>query len=64
MLYECINCGKKPLKKDEIGACKKLIHLDTTTFFCLECFCDYLGCSMEDLKEMIQKFKDDGCKLF
>lgn len=61
---KCEECGKAKLSKDEIGICRKLLSENTSTFFCLECFADYLGCSVDDLKDKIAQFKEEGCTLF
>ncbi len=59
----CCECGKT-LKKDEIALTQKLIDIDTEEFYCLECLAEYIGCSVQDLKEKIQEFKEQGCTLF
>ena len=59
----CCDCGKT-LKKDEIALTKKLIDVDTEEFYCLDCLAEFLGCSVQDLKEKIQEFKEQGCTLF
>ena len=59
----CCECGKT-LKKDEIALTQKLIYIDTEEFYCLECLAEYIGCSVQDLKEKIQEFKEQGCTLF
>lgn len=60
----CCSCFKEPLSKDEIGACKKLIGIDTKQFYCLDCLAVYLEVSIEDIEDKIQMFKEDGCTLF
>ncbi len=62
--YECIACGKKPLDKDTIGINKKLIGLEVTCFYCMDCLADYLGCSVDDILDKIEEFKEEGCALF
>ncbi len=59
----CCECGKS-LKKDEVALTKKLIDMDTEEFYCLDCLAEYIGCSVQDLKEKIQEFKEQGCTLF
>jgi biotin operon repressor len=59
----CCECGKA-LKKDEIAITRKLIDVDTEEYYCLDCLAEYLGCSVQDLKEKIQEFKEQGCTLF
>ncbi|SDJ32461.1 hypothetical protein SAMN04487760_10567 [Lachnospiraceae bacterium G41] len=64
MEKECLACGKKPLDKNTIGINKKLIGKSIKTFYCMGCLADYLGCSVEDLIEKIEEFKEEGCTLF
>lgn len=64
MSKECLACGKTPLNKDTIGINKKLLGTDLKRFYCLDCLADYLGCTVEDLLEKIEEFKDEGCTLF
>lgn len=60
---KCYNCQKK-LKKDEIALSKKLIDIDTEEFYCLDCLADNIGCTIDDLRDKIQEFKEQGCILF
>lgn len=62
--YSCKVCFKSNLSKDEIGATKKLIDRNAKEFFCIDCLADFLGCTVEDLLEKIEEFKEDGCTLF
>ncbi len=62
--YSCKVCFKDRLSKDEIGATKKLIDQDAKEFFCMDCLADYLGCTVDDLLEKIEEFKEEGCTLF
>ncbi|ERL25321.1 hypothetical protein [Mitsuokella sp. oral taxon 131] len=59
----CIDCGKR-LRKDEIALSQKLIDVDTMEFYCLDCLADYIGCTIDDLRDKIQEFKEQGCVLF
>ena len=59
----CCYCGKS-LKKDEIALTRKLIDPDAEEFYCLNCMADYIGCTVEDLKDKIVEFKEQGCTLF
>lgn len=61
---DCISCGKKDLDKNTIGLNKKLLGKDITNFYCIDCLANYLGCTVEDLKDKIEEFKDEGCILF
>ncbi len=59
----CCDCGKA-LKKDEVALTRKLIDPDAEDFYCLDCMAEYIGCTVEDLKEKIVEFKEQGCTLF
>ncbi len=60
----CIACGKKCLDKDTKGINKKLLGEDITSFYCMDCLADYLGCEVQDILDKIEEFKEEGCKLF
>ena len=62
--YECTSCRKTPLTKDEIGASKKLLGIDTAELYCIDCLAAYLEVTPEDIQDKIQMFKEDGCELF
>lgn len=64
MKYECLACGKNELNKDTIGINKKMLGKGIKTFYCMDCLADYLGCTVDDLLEKIEEFKDEGCTLF
>jgi len=64
MRIDCIICGKNALEKDTIGINKKLLGVDIVNFYCMGCLAEYLGCTVEDLMEKIEEFKDEGCTLF
>lgn len=64
MKKECIACRKPDLSKDTIGINKKMLGANIKTFYCMDCLADYLGCTVEDLLEKIEEFKDEGCILF
>lgn len=57
---ECSSCRKKPLSKDEVGVCKKMLGKGTKKFFCLDCFASYLDTTVEELNEKIEEFKEEG----
>lgn len=60
----CSSCWKKPLTKDEIGVCKKLLGSKTEKFYCMECLASYLDTTVSDLLDKIEEFKEEGCTLF
>lgn len=64
MKHECVICNKDKLDKDTIGINKKLLGTDIRNFYCMDCLADYLGCSIDEILEKIEEFKDEGCKLF
>ena len=61
---ECLACGVKPLDKDTIAINKKLLGKNIKKFYCINCLAEYLGCTVEDLLEKIEEFKEEGCSLF
>lgn len=62
--YACTSCRKIPLTKDEVGASKKLLGMDTSELYCIDCLAAYLEVTPEDIQDKIQMFKEDGCELF
>ena len=62
--YSCKICFKENLTKDEIGVTRKLIDKNAKEFFCLNCLADFLGCTVDELLEKIEEFKEEWCKLF
>lgn len=63
-MIECIACGKKNLNKDTIGINKKLLGVNIQNFYCLDCLAEYYECTVDDLIEKIEEFKEEGCSLF
>ena len=59
----CCDCGKA-LKKDEVALSRKLIDVDTEEFYCISCLAEFIRCTIQDLREKIQEFKEQGCTLF
>jgi uncharacterized protein YlaI len=64
MRINCVICGKVNLDKDTIGINKKLLGAEITNYYCMDCLADYLGCTVQELLDKIQEFKDEGCTLF
>ena len=62
--FSCTSCRKTPLTKDEVGASKKLLGIDTNELYCIDCLSSYLEVTPEDIRDKIQMFKEDGCELF
>ena len=61
---KCVACGRTDLDKDTIGINKKLLGEDVSTYYCMDCLADYLGCEVQDILDKIEVFKEEGCKLF
>ena len=64
MRADCVICGKEKLNKDTIGINKKLLGGSVENFYCMDCLAEYLGCTVQDLLDKIEEFKEEGCKLF
>lgn len=64
MKTECVICGENHLDKNTIGINKKLLGGDIDNFYCMECLAEYLGCTVQELLDKIEEFKEEGCKLF
>lgn len=62
--HSCIICGKEGLDRDTVGINKKLLGAKIRSFYCMDCLSSYLGCTVDDLLEKIEEFKDAGCELF
>lgn len=64
MKVKCIICCKQRLNKDTIGINKKLLGTDIQNYYCMNCLAEYLECSVEELLDKIEEFKEQGCTLF
>lgn len=64
MKVDCVICGKEYLEKNEIGINKKILGESIESFYCIDCLAEYLGCTVQELLDKIEEFKDAGCKLF
>jgi uncharacterized protein YlaI len=64
MRIDCVICGKKHLDKNTIGINKKLLGENVENFYCLECLAEFLCCTVQELLDKIEDFKEAGCKLF
>ena len=49
---------------DGIREVLKLLGKDIANFYCMDCLADFLGCTVDDLLDKIEEFKDEGCTLF
>ena len=63
-IFECVGCGKRPLTKNEVGICKKLLGMKSKNFYCVDCLANYFEVEPQDILDKIEDFKNDGCKLF
>ena len=61
---KCVACGRADLDKDTMGINKRLLGEDVSTYYCMDCLADYLGCEVQDILDKIEEFKEEGCKLF
>ena len=46
---------------------KSLIRIQSAlikNFYCLDCLAEYLDCTVQELLDKIEEFKEEGCKLF
>ncbi|OUN41570.1 hypothetical protein B5G26_11005 [Anaerotignum lactatifermentans] len=64
MKVDCVICGKEYLEKNTIGINKKLLGESIDSFYCMDCLAEYLGCTVQELLDKIEEFKEEGCKLF
>ena len=64
MKVDCVICGKEHLEKDTIGINKKMLGENIDNFYCMDCLAEYLGCTVQELLDKIEEFKEEGCKLF
>ena len=63
-VFDCVMCGKNDLDKDTLGINKKLLGTEIEFFYCIDCLANYLECTVDDLLDKIEEFKEEGCKLF
>lgn len=64
MRIDCIICGKENLDKDTIGINKKLLGKTVGNYYCMDCLAAYLECTVQELIDKIEEFKEEGCTLF
>jgi transcription elongation factor Elf1 len=60
----CAYCDKENLSKNDIGLNKKLIHRQVERMMCMTCMAAYFEMTEEELKEIIERYKRQGCALF
>ena len=64
MKIDCVICGNERLEKDTVGINKKMLGESIDNFYCMDCLAEYLGCTVQELLDKIEEFKEEGCKLF
>lgn len=64
MRVDCVICGKEGLDKNSCGISKKLLGEDIDNFYCMDCLAEYLGCTVQELLDKIEEFKEEGCRFF
>lgn len=52
------------MDKNTVGINKKLFGTDIINFYCIDCLAEYLDCTVEELLDKIEEFKEEGCTLF
>jgi DNA-directed RNA polymerase subunit RPC12/RpoP len=67
--HKCQECEREitddiVTAKDMIALNKKFLDRHTTLFFCAECFAEYLEIEVNDLPELVERCKAQGCALF
>jgi len=50
--------------KDTIALNKKMLGRQINRYFCAVCLAEYLNIETSELPEMVEGFKNQGCKLF
>jgi hypothetical protein len=61
---DCAYCGKTNLSRNEIGLNKKLIHRQVERMMCLACLSKALDIGEDELHDLIERLKLQGCSLF
>ena len=59
----CTNCMDNP-SKISIALCKKLFGTKTKKILCMNCLANHLDLTVNELMEMAEDFKNEGCQLF
>ncbi|MCM1259858.1 MAG: hypothetical protein NC182_02750 [Prevotella sp.] len=63
MKIKCEECRKDVTKKIQ-ALNKKLISRHTKQFLCIDCLARFLQTSVEELRDKIKQFEEEGCDLF
>lgn len=59
----CTSCNKA-VSKEEKGITMKMFGKDIKKYYCLDCLAAMLDVTTDVLKEKIEDFRNEGCKLF
>ncbi|MFY9429357.1 MAG: hypothetical protein WBL03_04400 [bacterium] len=59
----CYNCGQ-PVVKDVAALNKKMLGHFTKRLLCINCLAGYLDCTEDELNDLIEELKEQGCTLF
>lgn len=59
----CAGCGKRT-SADEVALNLKLFGMQIGRFFCIDCLARRLNTDPEQLRELIVRFKKNGCTYF
>ena len=63
MSSKCKVCGCD-LTSDEIAITRKLVNRGATEFYCVRCLAEKFKITPDDVKGLIQRFREAGCSLF
>ena len=64
MDLHCADCGVAPLLPDEIAATKKFFGRGVYRYLCIKCLAKQLGTTEDVIRQRIEDFKHEGCRLF
>ena len=59
----CVCCGRR-LTTDEISATRKLVNRGAEEFYCISCLAAHFSVSEDDIRRLIENFRQAGCSLF
>lgn len=62
-MEKCYKCGTE-LSADEVGLNYKVINRGVEKFLCLGCLSQVFKTTQENLKELIEHFREAGCTMF
>lgn len=59
----CVNCGAE-LTDEDVGLHRKLVSRGATEFMCMKCLSEKFDIPIPKLRELINRWRSDGCMLF